>query len=137
MSKNNLFILLLGIFILLLIIVGLMIVGNPVSQQGLRYDELRLSDFFSIKYRVESYYKNNNALPPNLQSLSNQSNLKILDPETKKPYTYLISSSMSYRLCTVFSTDSLSSNNQSSYNDSNLSNQHKKGYDCITYTIPN
>src|SRR3989344_984266 len=103
MANKKIFIFVLGIFVLLLIIVGLMLAGSPISQQALKYDEIRLRNFSSISYEITNYYEK---FSPN-----------------------------SYKLCTVFSTDSKSANSQYSYINSSSIKQHKKGYDCVIYNL--
>src|SRR3990172_8481784 len=115
MANKKIFIFVLGIFVLLLIIVGLMLAGSPISQQALKYDEIRLRNFSSISYEI--------------------TNFSIADPETKRIYDYQKFSPNSYKLCTVFSTDSKSANSQYSYINSSSIKKHKKGYDCVIYNL--
>lgn len=146
MFRYNLFIGILGIIILTLLIVCFTIVGVPISQEAKDLDQIRLSNFSSLKYQIDNYYQNNKRLPINLSVLNLSTDYK--DPKTKAQYNYKILSSYTYELCAEFSTDT--KNQKSSLlfipkvyalpvipvdQPSYSSDAHKKGYDCIQYRI--
>lgn len=134
MFKYYISIALLGIFVLVLIIGGIIIAGSPISQKDIQLDNNRLQAFESIKYQIENYYTANRKMPNSLSDLS--SNINIQDPETKTNFDYKIIPPYSYQLCTIFSTDNskTATNNYNNYgSDSALYKTHKKGYDCLTF----
>lgn len=139
MRNYYIFITFLGIFVLGLIIGGFMVAGSPYAQKALAEDQKRVSDFASIQSSITSYgYSHNNALPVSLSALKQQNSyLSIIDPVTKKTYDYKIPSPNSYQLCTTFSTDSHDKSSSSTGGYPYADNQivHKKGYDCISYTV--
>jgi hypothetical protein len=136
MRKYNLFVTCVGVFVFVLIAVGFSIVGTPDVQRGRNKDASTVSNLQSISYAIDSYYRKNSALPSNLNSLGNTEYLRLTDSESNQPYGYRIRNEKSYELCANFSTEVLVPDNTSRY-DSISPNQktHKKGYDCITFSI--
>lgn len=124
---------LLNVLVVLVIIGGFVIGGTPASQRDRVLDNTRLSDFSTIKYRIEDYYRTNRELPSALSQLIGK--LSLQDPETKENYTYIVISSTSYKLCTKFSTDSERETDEYYYTYSSNQQKHKKGYDCVLYNI--
>lgn len=138
MRNYYLFVAFLGIVVIAVIAMGFKIMGTPFSQRVMALDTTRLSDFSNIRYRIEDYYRVNKKLPAGFYQLNGILNTK--DPETKQDYKYEVVSEASYNLCATFSTDSEQSLNSStaipSLGSPLYENKHKKGYDCITYTLP-
>lgn len=148
MNKHKLGIMLLGIVVGVSCVVGITIVGSPVSQRHINFDTTRIGDFQNMKYQVEEYYRQNSRLPLNMTEIeriySSTAQLP-KDPESGNAYTYQTVSTTSYEFCTTFSTDSEEVKERNDGRDAvyypvrpaggdDLS--HQKGYDCITYTIP-
>ena len=130
MRNYYIFIGVLGVLVIAIIIGGFVIGGTPISQRAIALDKTRLSDFSTIKYHVEDYYRGNQKLPSNLSDLKGTLNIK--DPETKKEYSYTSVSGTSYKLCTVFSTDSTKKDDQNNYvYNYNTQYSHPKGYYCF------
>lgn len=118
--------------------------GFPISRQALALDNTRIQDFTTISYAIESYYSQNGKLPEELSevSLSGPYN-DIKDPQSKEPYGYIVREEREYQLCTTFSASydeakkydsTISYSFPSSQSQKNF--KYKKGYSCITYTIP-
>ncbi len=135
MNKYIGFIIGLGIFCLILVVVSFNMMGSPNQQKKINFDRQRIADFNSLKYHIEDHYRVNGSLPISLEKLSKIPMLTLLDPETKQPYTYMKDSPTFYSLCTQFSTDSSESSNISSDYYSNPPITFKKGYSCISYNI--
>lgn len=135
------FLILLGVLCAVLVGSSFMIAGTPVSQRSLNFDKIRMSNFSDLKYKIETFYRNNKRLPASLQEITviNNSPISITtDPETKQQYTYMATGTNGYSLCTIFSTDSQQTVNEDyiySYNE-NVNLRHIKGYDCIEYILP-
>lgn len=147
LTKQQLFIGILSVVVLIVLIIGFTMVGTPVSQRAVSLDNQRLSNFNNIKYSIESNYETT-GLPLSLSELktrvvnSGYSAEVLSDPETKQSIGYEVASVYSFRLCTTFSTDTESTNQSGApayYDTSNIyypnNTQHSKGYDCITYEI--
>jgi hypothetical protein len=124
-----------GLIIAVTVAVGFSIIGNPVSQQTVRYDETRYNDFQQIKVQVENYYSSNGALPQSLKDL-NYANINLEDPLTKKPYDYKILDTAQYQLCTDFSTDADTFRKSAANNYWDIPIKHMKGYSCVPLTVP-
>ncbi|OGK11562.1 hypothetical protein A2954_01745 [Candidatus Roizmanbacteria bacterium RIFCSPLOWO2_01_FULL_37_12] len=136
MFKYNFFIGLLGILIFSVVLVSFSLMGSPFSQQAIRKDQQRYKDFETIKSATQSYFATNNKLPDSLNVLYQFA--KKTDPDTGKSYGYKVLSSIKYQLCANFSFDSRNKRYEtlfSMYKDE-IPYNHKKGYDCLTLTIP-
>lgn len=118
------------------------LVGSPLTLREKQLDATRLSDFSSIQSSIQSFYSDKKRLPVTLEELKAwNSPINIKDAETNKNYDYKTESSQSgYTLCTVFSTDNRSEQDQSNGNYMGTYLQqpmkHKKGYDCVTLKLP-
>lgn len=135
-------IMILGVIVALACTIGISIAGTPISQRLINFDATRLSDFTNMKYRAENYFRSNSRIPYNMSDLANGGELPT-DPESGNQYEYQKVTDSSYKFCTVFSTDSVEIRKKgqalNTYDTSypeNDNQTHKKGYDCITYMIP-
>jgi hypothetical protein len=135
MRKYKIAISVIGIIVFVSLAIGFTLIGSPVSQTAIRYDETRYNDFQQLKYRIESYTQTNNQLPRSLQDL-NYTGMNITDPVTKKPYTYSIVDASRYQLCTEFSTSAEDFKKYSNANYYETPINHTIGYSCITYIVP-
>lgn len=108
-------------------------IGSPMDIRGRNLDSTRVTDIQSIYYAIEGQIRNSNKLPQSLSDVTTITRYK--DPETQIPYTYNAVSSNSFELCATFATEG-KPKEVSSYPPSNAA-QHKKGYDCIIFTINN
>lgn len=133
MRNYYIFIGLLSALVIGVIVTGFILGGTPISQRAIALDQSRISDFYDIKYGIEDYYRDNKTLPASLSNL--KENLKLEDPETKSNYTYSATSSTAYKLCTTFSADSNQEKENYHYYSTSDKNSHKKGYDCLEYTL--
>jgi hypothetical protein len=136
MRKYNLFVTFVGVFVLVLMAIGFSVVGTPDVQRGRTKDATTMSNLKNISFEIDSYYKNNSALPSNLNLLGNAHYLLLTDPESNQPYGYHIRNKVSYDLCANFSTEVLVPDNTNRYDNlSPTQKMHKKGYDCIVFSI--
>lgn len=131
-------------FVLILLAFGFSLIGSPVTQRDIQYDERRLSDFTNIKYDVDNFYQTNHQLPESLDQVRGYNTVtQRVDPVTNKPYDYHRVSTVSYDLCTTFSTDTklnptpnrsgmIMTRPVGSYY---VDTTHIKGYDCVTYSL--
>ena len=144
MTRHYIIIGVVSLVFLSAIIAGFMVAGTPWDVRAQKFDQTRLSNFSQIRSAIQSYYSKNKSLPSKLSDLPTDYYYsdKIKDPETNKDYDYQVVSNTSYKLCATFSADSSAANpNQNNllYDYSGLSNAtttHIKGYDCITYNLP-
>lgn len=136
MRNYYLFIGALSLIVVALLITGFVIGGTPVSQRLVALDTTRLADFSALQTSIIAYYQNHVRLPEKLSDLS----LPTLptDPVTRQAYIYQPTTATSFKLCAEFATDSSKTNPSDSLRAYPISSEytHKKGYDCVTYNIP-
>lgn len=137
--KHYIGIIVLIVCVLIVLITSFAIVGSPVSQKAVNLDKTRIEHFSNLRRKIEDYFSMNKTLPDKLVQLSGESVTE--DPETKKEYEYKKISQYEYQLCTTFSTVKLK--DKAVENDTyglvsslNSDQEHKKGYDCFEYSIP-
>ena len=141
MRRYYLGILIINIVVIITVVAGLLVGGTPGNLKEIGYDTARITSFSNIKYAIQTYYRSYFRLPVYLTDIT-ISPESLRDPQTKEPFTYTKESSMSYKLCAKFSTDSAEIKAKYTkdyyggynYGGSN-ENEHKKGFDCITYTV--
>ena len=90
------------------VVYGLTLVGTPAQQRLIQFDERRVSDLQSITYNIDSYWQRNDSLPASLEDLRDPlySLNSFVDPKTREPYEYRVTSDTAYELCATFETDS-------------------------------
>lgn len=136
MLKYYISVAVLGILVLALVIGGIMVAGNPISQKDIQMDNIRIQAFNDIKYQIENYYKANRKLPSSLKEIKS---LNTKDPGTKNDYDYKSQPPYGYQLCAVFSTDNSEIIDRAGYanydSDSATYKKHNKGNDCLSFTL--
>ncbi|MCY7355047.1 MAG: hypothetical protein LH470_08240 [Lysobacter sp.] len=88
------------------LVVAMSRLGSPTAQRAMRLDEKRVHDLDHIVDVINKYAEKNHSLPPTLDTLARQPGrtLSIADPDGV-PYIYQVTGDRTYRLCTVFATD--------------------------------
>lgn len=132
----------LGIVVVISCAIGISVVGTPLSQRLINFDNTRIADFSRLKYQIEGYYRTNSVLPLNITDLERTGTVP-KDPETGNQYEYHKVTETSYKFCTVFSTDSEQIDKRQGGRESyaypapgGTDTNHTKGYDCISYILP-
>lgn len=152
MIKHIVAIVILTIVVIAVGIYGIKLSGTPSENKAVRYDEIRIRDFGSIRTAIESYYQDNVRLPASLDLLLAKREktltpyLKKLptDPKTKLAYSYTPIGTAQYKICATFETssDSISQRktgvdpvelNSALYGGEDTS--HPKGDHCFDRTI--
>lgn len=124
----------LGLFVFIVVVLGISLAGNPSVQRDKSVDATRISDFSSLKYEIERYYQETGKLPKKLTDL--KSRIPVKDPKTKTEYDYIVETEITYKLCAEFSLDTREETDDRYSNSSYYNEQkHKKGYDCIEYKL--
>jgi len=96
------------LMVITVIVIGLMIVGSPISERERRFDAQRVSHLREISSAVDLYYKRTGQLPKSLNDLLKPEIARlyyinsIKDPESAKIYEYVVTGKSNYRLCAVF-----------------------------------
>jgi hypothetical protein len=93
---------------------GIQLSGSPMENRAIRYDEIRMNDFNSVKTGIESYYQDNLRVPQTLGELTadriktKMPYMKKIpkDPATKVDYTYTPVGTAQYKICAIFETSS-------------------------------
>ena len=141
MRKYKIFIAILGAVTLTVLFGGFKLSGTPFSQKNANLDEERMNLFTGIKYSIDEYYRKEGKLPENLQILPARN--RLADPKTGREIEYYVVDKIQYKLCTEFATDTFETYYRTkqypSYNsmlDSNSQSLHRKGYYCISYSLP-
>lgn len=129
MRKNKIIITVLSFIVLLTVIYGFMDGGSPQDARKKRYDDKRTLDIQMIKSWINAYYNKNNLLPPSILDASTDynrnGNSKIpTDPETNSEYTYQIVTDKEYKICAVFSTNTMDTTQQYSRDYAHPSGSH-------------
>jgi len=126
---------------------GFSTIPSPSQQRDIKLDHQRVSDLGQLNYSIDAYYTTNQQLPQSLDMITNNSYssgtpLIKNDPETNKPYEYIVTSDTSYKLCATFATDG-TKEDQYTYDDTNYSYasfssafRHGKGYLCFIKVVP-
>ena len=96
---------------------GIWIVGSPMTERGLKFDDRRTEDLRAIQGEIEritlgktiglpvTERKMEQPLPATLQDVKDRAvyeAVDIVDPETGAPYTYKVISASRFSLCAVF-----------------------------------
>jgi uncharacterized protein YxeA len=139
MVKKVLIVVIVSIVIFVAIMAALSYSYRPTIQESVDFDLQREGNFLNLKVDIQQFYTLKKKLPQTLDELD-ISPYHSRDPETQKMYDYRVDSPEKWSLCTTFSVDSkyIKENDLYPY----LSNGtpfpaqvHKKGYDCVQYTI--
>lgn len=126
------------------IVAGFSVLGTPQSQRMLRYDSQKVSDLQNIQWQLVNYWQQKGVLPASLSQLEDPISgfIAPLDPQSKKPYEYKKTGTMSFDLCAEFNK-SLEGRNVSKGEISypvpagGLSDnwQHEAGLKCFSRSI--
>jgi hypothetical protein len=147
LNKDTLSLIYMTILSVAALVYGFTTIPSPTQQREIKLDHERVSDLGQINYTISDYYTNHQQLPKALEDLPGNSYstgtpLVTKDPETNKPYEYIVTSETSYKLCATFATSSLKEDrytyDDSNYTYSSFSDQfrHGKGYQCFIKTVP-
>ncbi len=141
-GKRNLFLWGTVAVVVLSIVAGFFIIGSPMTQRKIRFDEQRVGDLHNIQNQIVNYWQRKEGLPSTLDELNDSISGFIvpLDPVTKERYIYeppsLISSNGTFKLCATFETQTNSQSAKPYYevpmNDNWV---HGVGYTCFARLI--
>ncbi|HEX7724245.1 MAG TPA: DUF5671 domain-containing protein [Candidatus Paceibacterota bacterium] len=89
---------------ILAIVLGFLIVGSPQHQRDIRFDNQRVSDLSNIQWQIISEWQRMGALPQTLDQMKDALSYTVIpnDPQTGKPYEYVVKGKTSFDLCTTF-----------------------------------
>ena len=100
-----------GALAILALVGGFMLMGSPAKQRLERMDQRRVNDLQRIEMLVRGQQRETGQLPQDLASVAAQPGIgaSIADPQTGKPYGYVIEGPERFRLCADFATDTAES----------------------------
>ena len=84
------------------------VVGTPAELRAKRLDDQRVSHLMQIQSEIFNYYSTKKTLPPNIEALRSDVTgfIPPADPETKQPYEYSATGTLSFQVCATFKTES-------------------------------
>lgn len=82
-------------------------IGLPSEQRLERLDERRVADLGNLESAIDAHVRTADALPTTLAELAAEPGMRLstVDPESGRPYEYVVRGARAYRLCAVFATD--------------------------------
>ncbi|MEK7571835.1 MAG: hypothetical protein AAB553_06185 [Patescibacteria group bacterium] len=121
-------------------------IPSPFEQQKLKWDQERVIDLGKLKNAIDQYYYTNAKLPEALAVVTSEGYspdmLRKTDPQTDQPYTYRVTSPISYEICAVFVTAnkdlaSVDDYNYEKYDYQTYRNQfkHPQGTFCFSQKV--
>lgn len=96
-----------GMVVVATVVMAVISIGSPHSQQLARQDERRVRDLDVLEDEIREWGKDRSTLPTDLASLAGRPGvrLSVADPVTSVPYPYEVLSARTFRLCATFETD--------------------------------
>jgi hypothetical protein len=91
------------------IVGAFILIGSPMKQRDLRFDERRTADLQSIQWQVINYWQQKGVMPKTLTDLEDSiSGFKVpVDPDITDGYQYVLGvKTGSFQLCATFVTES-------------------------------
>lgn len=86
---------------------GLILLGSPTQERMRRLDSQRVADLRAVASAVDLYWTRHQTLPFSLEELSREPGgfVRLMDPDTKRPYEYRVLNGHTYELCAEFVRD--------------------------------
>lgn len=131
-----------SLVVLATIVLGFVLVGSPMQQRKVRFDDTRVQDLSMIQSQITNYYQLKQALPSALSDLENPlMGFSVpVDPNTGAAFEYTVISPLSFELCATFEAASAGGASDSTrpygvYAPYNESWTHDDQRTCFTRTI--
>ncbi len=82
-------------------------IGSPFTQRLVQLDNQRIMDLTSLQSAIVYHYQRTGALPESIDTLRDPLSgfVEPLDPETKLPYVYEKTGTLSFKMCATFATE--------------------------------
>lgn len=115
---------------------GLLVVESPWEARAKRLDQQVLQDLSYLNSQIDRYYKEEEALPADLEQLTESSLYRVsdedmTDPETGERYEYEVTGEKEYRLCADFRTSGQDEDNYYL----NREWPYEEGYNCFDLEV--
>ncbi|MEN9614400.1 MAG: hypothetical protein RLZZ347_707 [Candidatus Parcubacteria bacterium] len=126
--------------VLVSIVGAFVLIGSPMKQRDLRFDERRVTDLQNVQWQIINYWQQKGVMPKTLSALEDPiSGYKVpVDPQTNQSYEYTLGGQNNgFKLCATFATDSAVSSAKSvAYYPAQSENwTHGVGKMCFDRTI--
>src|SRR3989344_1090537 len=91
------------------IVAGFFIMGSPMKQRLLRFDQEKINNLQNIQWQVVNLWQLKRTLPKTLADLEDPISGFVvpIDSQTGEPYSYRITDNLSFELCAVFNEKSV------------------------------
>ena len=101
-----------SLIVLASIVSGFMIMGSPMTQRLMRFDQQKLADLQTIQWQLVNYFQQKGDLPETLTDLRDPISGFVIpvDSQNNLSYEYKKNSEMSFELCADFNVNSDTSN---------------------------
>src|SRR3989344_5508902 len=93
-----------GFLVLATIIAGFFIIGTPKEMREQKQDAIRVQNLQNIQWQIVNYWQQKEELPASLSDVNDpiSNNIVPVDPQTKEPYEYEATGTLSFVLCSTF-----------------------------------
>lgn len=127
------------ILVLAAIISGFVIVGSPVKQRAIRFDQQRVREISNAVYSVAHYWQEFGKVPDSLSDLPEYGTMNLIpkDPVTGIPYIYEKGlQNNSFKICATFAEPSINTDSNYSKSINVFYNwDHPAGEYCFDRTV--
>ncbi len=106
-TRNRMVVLGTGLLVVFTIVAGFFIVGTPAQARLYRFDNQKIIDLTNIQYQIVNYWQQKETLPVSLVDLFDplRGSVVPLDPQSGQPYTYVVTSNLTFKLCATFNAE--------------------------------
>lgn len=95
------------VIVLASLVAGFGVMGSPITQRQIRYDQQKISDLQGIQWQVINYWQQKGALPNDLSELSDPISSYMVPPDPQGgSYEYRKVGTLSFELCAEFNRSS-------------------------------
>lgn len=140
-GRPKLFASIAGLIVIASIVGGFFIMGSPMTQRLLRFDQQKVSDLQTIQWQVVNYWQQKQSLPTSLDQLRDPISgfIPPIDPQSGLAYEYKPLSNLSFELCASFNLEGGANGRMSSIPQplgaEQFNWQHESGRTCFERTI--
>lgn len=124
------------------IVLGFVVIGSPMKQRDIQFDERRSTALLSIQTAVDSFYQDQGRLPTSLEEMIQSPRAYYFetpfDPETSEPFEYAVTAQYTYQLCATFALDSAAAKRPQrgiGYMSNEQYFKHGEGRQCFTRQV--
>ncbi len=107
-TRNRMVAMATGLLVVFTIVAGFFIVGTPGQARLYRLDTQKINDLTNIQYQIVNYWQQKEKLPVSLEDLieplRGSSDIP-LDKQSGQPYTYVVTSNLTFKLCATFNAE--------------------------------